>query len=270
MRSAALSPGLTLRAEAAPTSAAAFVVTLYGDVVAPRGGEIWTGNIVELLAQVGFSESRARTALSRLVAAGRLEGAKSGRRSYYRLTPEAAAEFASAARLIYAPVPPPLRGWHLLLLPNGGREAHGAALARLRFGFATPQLALLPDRGAPLPPLPGAHFHATTADDLAESLAGAWPLAALAARMRRFIALFDGLEAPGSDPRAALVLRLALVHAYREIALGDPLLPPELLPPDWPGEAARALFARLYAALTPEAETAIARFLVNRASPPRP
>ena len=42
--------------EAFPVSAAPFVVTLYGDVVAPRGGELWTGNIVETLATVGIGE----------------------------------------------------------------------------------------------------------------------------------------------------------------------------------------------------------------------
>ena len=59
--------------DAFPLSAASFVVTLYGDLVAPRGGELWTGNIVETLSTVGIAEPRVRTALSRLVAAGRLE-----------------------------------------------------------------------------------------------------------------------------------------------------------------------------------------------------
>jgi hypothetical protein len=54
-----------------------------------------------------------------------------------------------------------------------------AALRRLRFGFVTPQLAVLPNRGAPLPRLPGYLFSAVTADDLWDLLKGAWPLAAL-------------------------------------------------------------------------------------------
>lgn len=255
-----------------PVSAAPFVVTLYGDVVAPRGGEIWTGNIVETLATVGIGESRVRTALSRLVAAGRLEGTKQGRRSYYRLTASAADEFSVAARLIYAPVePPPLRGWRLIALPEEGRETAAQILVQQRFGFVSPHLALLPDRGAPLPPLPGCSFVATTDDPaLRALLAGAWPLAALSDRMRTFIGRFARLEAEQAPRSAALGLRLLLVHAYREIALRDPLLPPALLPPDWPGRETRALFVRLYRSLSPAAEAVVAARFVSRTGPLRP
>jgi phenylacetic acid degradation operon negative regulatory protein len=254
--------------DAFPVSAASFVVTLYGDVAAPRGGELWTGNIIETLATLGIAESRVRTALSRLVAAGRLEGAKSGRRSYYRLTPAAEAEFESAARLIYGPVEPaPLRGWHLVALTEGEREAATAVLLRRRFGLAAPHLAILPDRGAPLAPLPGCRFAATTVDDLGPLLAGAWPLEALAARMRSFIDRFEAFEAGELAPAGILGLRLLLVHVFRDLALRDPLLPSALLPPDWPGRAARTLFARLYRALSPGAEAVIAARFRNRAGP---
>jgi phenylacetic acid degradation operon negative regulatory protein len=258
--------------EAFPVSAAPFIVTLYGDVVAPRGGEIWTGNIVETLATAGIGESRVRTALSRLVAAGRLEGTKEGRRSYYRLTSGAAADFTVAARLIYTPVePPPLRGWHLVALPDEGREAAARTLAQQRFGFVSPHLAVLPDRGAPLPRLPGCLFSATTQDEgLRDLLAAAWPLPVLAERMRWFVGHFGRLEAEQVPSAAALGLRLLLVHAYRELALRDPLLPPALLPPDWPGRGTRALFVRLYQALSPAAEADIAARFVDRTGTLRP
>lgn len=247
-------------ADAFPISAAPFVVTLYGDVVAPRGGELWTGNIVETLGAVGISETGVRTALSRLVAAGRLSGTREGRRSFYRLTPAAEHEFSAAARLIYAPVePPPVRGWHLVLLPEERRDTAAASLSRLRFGFPTPRLAVLPDRGLLLPALPGCHFQAVTGDDPGAALAGAWPLADLAARMQEFMDSFGRLAVADLAPRVALALRLVLVHAFREIALRDPLLPPALLPPAWPGAAARAVFVRLYLALMPAADACIAR-----------
>jgi phenylacetic acid degradation operon negative regulatory protein len=251
--------------EAFPVSAGAFVVTLYGDVVAPRGGEVWMGNVVEACAAVGLADTRVRTAVSRLVAAGRIEGTRLGRRSYYRLTPEAEREFREAARLIYAPIhPPPMRGWHLVALPASNERDAAARLARLRFGFAQPQLALLPDRGEPLPSLPGFRFAATSGDDLGALVRDAWPLEALAARMRRFVAGFGPLEGRRLAPAEAVGLRLLLVHSFREVALSDPLLPPELLPTDWPGRDARALFARLYLALSPAADTAIAASFVDR------
>lgn len=250
-----------------PLNAGAFVVTLYGDVVAPRGGEVWMGTLVETCALVGIAESRVRTAVSRLVAAGRIEGTKLGRRSYYRLTPGAAQEFARAAALVYAaPEPLPLRGWHLVLL-SAGAERDGAArqLARLRFGFPQPTLALVPDRGQALPPLPGTRFAATTDDDLAPLVADAWPLAGLAAAMRRFADAFAPLEGRPFAPAEALGLRLMLVHVFRDIALRDPQLPEALLPGDWPGTAARALFARLYRSLSPAAEAAVDASFFGRA-----
>lgn len=52
-----------------PLRAASFIVTIYGDVVEPRGGAIWIGNLIEICAGVGISETLVRTAVSRLVAA---------------------------------------------------------------------------------------------------------------------------------------------------------------------------------------------------------
>jgi phenylacetic acid degradation operon negative regulatory protein len=257
---------LAVLLESFPVSAGPFVVTLYGDVVAPRGGEVWMGTLIATCAVVGIAESRVRTAVSRLVAAGRIAGEKLGRRSYYRLTPDAEREFAQAAALIYAPAdPPPLRAWHLVALPAGpDRDAAARTLTRLRFGLVPPQLALLPDRGQALPVLPGAPFLATTEADLAPLVADAWPLAAIAAAMRRFLDGFAPLEGRRFEPAEALGLRLMLVHVFRDIALRDPLLPSALLPRDWPGPQARGLFARLYRALSPGAESAVDRGFMDR------
>ena len=60
--------------QAAPANAPrapAFLVTLYGDVVEPRGGTLWMGSLIECCAMHGLSESLVRTAVSRLVGAGR-------------------------------------------------------------------------------------------------------------------------------------------------------------------------------------------------------
>ncbi len=95
--------------------------------------------------------------------------------------------------------------------------------------------------------------------DAARLAAQAWPLAALADSYRHFIAAFAPLEAwlagghalPGLQ---ALVARVLLVHEYRRVVLRHPPLPAALVPADWPGEAARALCGRLYAALLPASE----------------
>lgn len=252
-----------------PVRAGSFIVTLYGDVVAPRGGEIWMGNIIKICDAVGISESRVRTAVSRLVASGRIEGEKDGRKSYYRLTTKANAEFSRAAQLIYRrPRASAVRGWHLVVLPQGSeREALVTRLSTLRFGMAQPHLAILPDRGQELPSLGAPHFRATTEDDVSELVRGAWPLEDLSARIDRFVTGFSALRGIKCAPADALGLRLLLVHIFREIALSDPAIPTELLPDDWRGLEARTLFAQLYLELSPAADAAIAENLVNQAGP---
>ena len=164
--------------------------------------------------------------------------------------------------------------YHYLLARGGGQTVGCCCVAgrRLRtWGvFVTPQLAVLPNRGTPLPRLPGYLFSAVTDDDLGALLRGAWPLAALAERMRYFIDRFELLGSDNLRSPAALGLRLILVHAFRELALRDPLLPPALLPSDWPGADVRALFARLYLGLSPETDAIIAAQFTDRFGPLHP
>lgn len=255
-----------------PLRAGAFVVTLYGDVVAPRGGQLWMGNIVEACAAVGISESRVRTAVSRLVAAGQIEATRIGRKSYYRLTPQAQGVFTAAARRIYrAPTPKPFRGWQIAVLPPGSeREAFAQRLGDARFGFPQTTLALRPDRGDALPSLDLPFFSATSASDLAPLLKDAWPLPALAETIERFLSAFSPLAGIRASGIEAIALRLLLVHVFRSIALSDPELPEALLPSDWRGGEARDLFARLYLELAAPADEAIARGFEDSGGPLRP
>jgi phenylacetic acid degradation operon negative regulatory protein len=90
--------------------------------------------------------------------------------------------------------------------------------------------------------------------------ARAWPLAATRDAYTEFIQAFapfrDAVQqnAPLSE-LDALVARTLLIHAYRRIVLRDPLLPPEILPTDWPGAEARALCGSIYRTLLPQSES---------------
>lgn len=232
-------------------NAAAFIVTIYGDLVVPRGGVLWTGTLIELCAEVGINESLVRTAVSRLVAGGQLTGERIGRRSYYRLRSSAVATFNEAADLLYGP-DRPARGWQILHAPDLKPED----ARRQRMGHMSGQVFIRPDRGQPLPT--GALvFHAETVTT-AEPLAGFWDLSALRDGYDRVMALFSGIEPAALSPGRALVARLLLVHAYRMVLLRDPRLPVEHLPHGWKGAEARTLFRRLYAALTPAAHRHVA------------
>lgn len=242
-----------------PLRAGGFIVTLYGDVVVPRGGEVWIGNIIDTCAAVGISETLVRTAVSRLVAAGRLEGRRAGRRSFYRLSEAARAEFDAADRAIYGPDTAP--GWQFVFVPESLGDSVMAQLERAGFARLKPQLAVGPDRiSAPEEALAFAARPESGLAALPEFASAAWDLPAHARAYENFIARVSALAmAPpplGSD---ALLQRLLLVHLYRQVLLRDPRLPPDALPPDWPGHEARRLFARTYYALSDAADSHVGR-----------
>lgn len=227
-------------------NAAAFIVTVYGDIVVPRGGTLWTGTLIDLCSRVGISESLVRTAVSRLVAASRLQGERLGRRSFYRLRSSAADEFMQAADLLYGP-DRPAKGWQILHDPDLRPED----ARRQRLGHMGGPVFIRPDRGQ-APPAGAMVFHAETVTT-AEPLAGFWDLSALRDGYDRFMALFGLVNPAALSDAQALMTRLLLVHAYRIVLLRDPRLPAEHLPADWNGSEARALFRHLYLALTPAA-----------------
>jgi phenylacetic acid degradation operon negative regulatory protein len=250
-----------------PPRAASFIVTIYGDVVDPRGGVLWIGNLIEVCAAVGISESLVRTAVSRLVAAGQLAGERAGRRSFYRLTPEARAEYLGASRVLFAPEPP-ATAWLFLPRPDSDLENR-----LLREGFSLAGGFLLgPDRKVAAD-IPGPVFRAEIAsglEDLPEFAGKHWDLSAIDADYRAFLDRFtSGLDALRSGTqvcdRDALLLRLMLVHDYRTVLLRDPRLPLAALPQGWAGESARTLFADLYCALSDQCGRDISRHLLSDA-----
>lgn len=250
----------------APT-AAAFIVTIYGDAVLPRGEVLWIGSLIEICARVGFTENLVRTAVSRLVSAGRLQGQRLGKRSFYRLTAPARAEFAKAAQRLYQPGVQP-KGWLLVaasdLQEDVIRQFHMARLAG--------ETWLLPDwEGVP----PGAGLILRSDGNHADSqpgLAQYWDLAGLNTRYQALISRFGPLARRISEGEAlpaatALTARLLLVQAYRGAILRDPILPRDGLPADWAGHIAQNLFCQLYLALSEAAESAIAGVMEDQTGP---
>lgn len=238
--------------------AGGFIVTLYGDVVEPRGLPLWMGNIIEICGTVGISETLVRTAVSRLVSAGRLVGERQGRRSYYRLTEEARLEFAGAARVLFEPHD--ATAWRLVWMPPEKAATLGPALDKAGFSRLGGSWLLGPSHEGP--DLSGALAFDTAplgTAMLKEMVASQWDLASCEAAYAHFLSLFEPLrdalpEHPLLDDQACLRVRLMLVHAYRLAALRDPHLPREALPAGWNGALARALFAELYLTLSPGAD----------------
>ncbi|MCQ4160020.1 phenylacetic acid degradation operon negative regulatory protein PaaX [Roseomonas sp. GC11] len=235
-----------------PPRTASLIITLYGDVVAPRGGSLWLGSLQAVLDRFGLNEGQVRTAMSRLVEEGWLARSRQGRLSFHRLGARGEAEFAAAARRIYAARSPDWDGRLHFVLAEAAEQRE--ALLAQGFALVAPGLLASPWREPPAG-LPA--FRAEARDAAALAAVGqAFPLAPLAEGYAAFLTLFAPLrEAPIPAPLEALTLRLLLVHEFRRLVLRDPGLPEALLPPGWPGRAARALAGALYHRLLPAAES---------------
>jgi len=84
---------------------------------------------------------------------------------------------------------------------------------------------------------------------LASLVGQCWDLTAVANQYRGFITCYGPLLNdihPQIRPLQAYTVRALTLHAWRRIVLHDPQLPSQLLPPEWPGHAARELCANLY------------------------
>jgi phenylacetic acid degradation operon negative regulatory protein len=254
-----------LSAEGAPP-VWSLIATIFGDVALVRGGVLSTACLIRMLGLVGVAAPAIRTALSRLVADGWLRGERDGRRSFYRMTPAAEAESRTASARIYA-LPPQRFDGRFEIVALTGATAMERQVARNRllaegFGALQPDVLLRP-AGPAVPPQPGLAgaigFRDAQADgDPAAVIAAAYDLGGIRERRARFLAVHARLIAAAAkgadDPAGALAARLLLIHGYRRLALREPLLPLELLPPE-PGQPPLPrVVADAYAALLPPSE----------------
>ena len=76
-----------------------------GDALAPHGGAIWLGDLIELLAPLGINERLLRTSVFRLVAQNWLQSERHGRRSLYLISELGQRHTAHASQRIYEGAP---------------------------------------------------------------------------------------------------------------------------------------------------------------------
>lgn len=240
-----------------PLRAGSLIVTVFGDAIAPRGGTLWLGSLLEIMALFGIEAGLVRTALSRLVQEKWFERTRSGKNSFYRLSTEGRAKFAEATARIYHAAEPAwdgeLRLALLASLPPPERLAARDLLTGAGWGQTAPTVMLKPATSALDGPAVEDVIWLTAriereADAPRRLAESSWQLAPVAQGYARFIDTFGSLGArPGPlDEASAFRLRLLLIHEYRRIILRDPLLPRQMLPKDWPGFEARRLCRQLY------------------------
>ncbi|MDH5621920.1 MAG: phenylacetic acid degradation operon negative regulatory protein PaaX [Gammaproteobacteria bacterium] len=245
------------------------ITTVFGDAIAPRGGNVWLGSLIAVMADFGLSERLVRTAVFRLTRDGWLQPEQIGRRSYYSLSAEGRQRFEEATHRIYAVPTGTWDGrWCLLLL--SGLDTAGKETARKEFGwlgFGQLSANVLAHPAPDLADIDSVSKRIRASDTLvvlegqtvrndagmrrlAES---GWNLANLDDRYEQFVKMFRPvMTAIGKSrkigDKEAFIVRTLLIQEYRKVLLRDPLLPQEMLPAGWKGSAAYHLCRNLYLA----------------------
>ena len=251
------------------------VLSVLGAHLPERDRRVWSGGLVRILGEFGFSTAAGRVALARLVGRGLLQRERDGRHIHYRITPRCAALLAEGdARILGLGRAPRDDAWTVLwhVIPEERRLDRGRLARRLRFlGFGSVQertwiaahdrerevAALLEelDLGRHAGMLVG---RPAMSLDFTGVVERAWDLDALADRYRAFLADFrphvDRVSALAAQERKAFLLRTRLVHSYREFPYLDPELPDGRTPLARQRRDAVTIFQRLYSELRPAAQ----------------
>ena len=251
------------------------ITTVFGDAIAPRGGSVWLGSLIEVMNHFGVSERLVRTSVFRLVQDGWLQSIQVGRRSYYGLSDEGRDRFEQATHKIYGE---PLTDWNgewcLVLLADLDSERRDTVRKELAWlGFAALTSGVLAHPAQDMEEVDTALHRVGVADDLLimsgqtirnesglRRLAHvSWNLAEIDAGYASFVKRFRPLiTAYGKnaevEPKAAFLVRTLLIQEYRKVLLRDPQLPFELLPAKWHGSAAYQLCRNLYRAVYKQAD----------------
>jgi phenylacetic acid degradation operon negative regulatory protein len=252
------------------------VITMLGTYVRPRGDTVWSGGLVVLLRELGFSDGAARVALTRLVRRDLLSRVRSGRLVHYRVTARCERLLAEGDGRIFTLGDPRPGGerwtmvWHQI--PEDRRLERSRLARRLRFlsfGSVQDSVWISPHDHCEevlklLAELDVAE-HATVflaqlagLDGLGALVARAWDLSGLLERYESFSGEFAAYRRRGaaralSDAEAFLV-RTRLVQRFRSFPSDDPELP------DRPAALTRArlgavrTFHVLYRALAPASQ----------------
>jgi len=270
------------------------VFTLYGDYLRHRGGEAWTGSLLELLGHLGLSEQAVRSTLSRMSRKGWLKGRRVGNKSYYSSTPKSIALLEEGAQRIFQPRSDLWDGrWYLLVysIPEKERPLRHRLRKRLTwlgFGSLSNATWISPrDRRREVEGVVNSlgiqgHVEIFTAEHLGfasdqELVERCWNLEELNRAYAAFIAQhepgfldYKGRVAEGDslEPNECFVRRFMLVHEYRSFPYVDPNLPSELLPKGWLGDKATQLFQEYHRLLTAKANAFVDSVLAKVPVPP--
>ncbi|MFF5704014.1 PaaX family transcriptional regulator C-terminal domain-containing protein [Streptomyces sp. NPDC012794] len=246
------------------------IVTFYGTYGRSFEGAVPVSALVRLLGAAGVDAPSVRSSVSRLKRRGFLVPAKAADGSAaYELSEEARLLLEDGDRRIYGAVPVS-QEWLVAVFSVPEQERHKrhllrSRLARLGFGSVAPGVWIAPAQLAEETGHTLERLHLTGYVELfrgthlgfaptAEAVGRWWDLTALAKQHEEFLDRHEPVlralqTGPEPTPEAAYRAYLAALDSWRRLPYADPGLSRELLPADWPGDRAAAVFAELHARL---------------------
>lgn len=261
------------------------LITLLGDYWFGRTDELPSAGLVDLMGEFGISPTSGRAALGRLARRGLLQSSKSGRRTFYGLTPLAVRVLREGLDRIMSFGTEPAEPWDgtwlvvAFSVPEEVRDIRHALRSRLRWqGFAP-----LYDGVWVSPRSDGAAVTSVVSDLGIETVTvlrstaiyppssgsghplSAWDLAQLRQMYDRFIdensPLLERIRLGQVTASEALIARTNVMNTWRQFPSLDPELPPDALPKGWPLQRSRAAFAQVYDGLGPLAEMRVQQII---------
>jgi phenylacetic acid degradation operon negative regulatory protein len=252
---------------------------LYGDHLRTRGGYAPVAALVRLLACLDIAPPAVRTAVSRMVRQGWLTPVVTDGGRGYQLTERASLRLDEAASRIYRLRPAEAWDgrWSVALLAHTAnrtrRERVQRGLEYLGYRQVHPDGWIAPRPAPELESLTSAegvdvtHFLGELDGDDTELVERLWRPRQLAAAYADWLEQARALTSaagPAPEDETAFAARSRLVHEWRKFLFHDPGLPKELLPPDWPGQAAAEYFDAESTRLLPAASAYVDQCLRRR------
>lgn len=257
----------------------AAMLTLYGDYVLHRGGEIGIGSLIKLLGNFGLSDQAIRSAVSRMCRSGLLKAKRIDRKSYYSLTSEGRSLLTEGAQRIFQRKSSLWDGnWNIITysIPERMRDARDRLrleLGWMGYGALSEATWISPyDRTAEVKNLlrrlkieSYAHIFSARhqgGTDPKKIVSRCWNLDKIHREYADFLTEYRPrlqehlrrLQAGEAiEPSECFVERFNLIHEYRKLPFFDPDLPLELLPGKWLRPQAGELFNQYHGLLTEKA-----------------
>lgn len=268
-------------------------VTLIADYTLRTRAWLPSTAIVVVLGEFGVTTGAARAAVSRLARRGVLEGRRQRRHTDYRLTEPAADNLlvggSSIAR--FAAEADSWDGsWTLVgfTLPKEEKAGRSSVRAQLRWwGFAplydgvwvSPHPLTEQQHAELVAVNPGVmtvfraqHVHFQS--EATRNPIHAWDIEGIAEQYetfsRRWEPLLPRISSGAITGADAVSARTEVMDTYRRFPSLDPLLPDELMPPDWPRGRARELFVAVYDGVAEPAEEHMRAVIAQVADGPYP